>query len=393
MQVELIEIALLAVALAFLFLFGLAARKMFRGGLRGGETSGALPGATEDAAQAEEDRLLAEEALSAGRLSEPAPPASPSVEAPPRPGAPVTLEAGLAKSRQGFMAKINKLLFAGRALDAALVDELEEVLVTADIGVRTTERLLAELRKSLERKEVDDPRAVRDRLKSAILDLMKLETPPTATAAEGPKVLMVIGVNGVGKTTTIGKLAARFSREGKKVVLAAGDTFRAAATEQLEVWAERSGSRIVKGAENGDPASVIFEAVQTAKREGADLCIADTAGRLHTKVNLMEELKKVHRVMGKAHPGAPHEVLLVLDATTGQNAIAQAKQFKEAVDVTSLALTKLDGTAKGGVVVAICEELQIPVRYIGIGEGVDDLRDFDATAFVDALFAETDGRA
>lgn len=276
-------------------------------------------------------------------------------------------------------------------MDAALLDELEEILVTADIGVRTTEKLLADMRASIGRKEMDDPGAVRERLKAAISSLVQVPA-PAESPHESPRVIMVIGVNGVGKTTTIGKLAARFTSEGKKVVLAAGDTFRAAAAEQLEIWAERSGSRIVRGAENGDPASVIFEAVQAAKREGADICLADTAGRLHTKVNLMEELKKVHRVMGKAHPGAPHEVLLVLDATTGQNAITQAKQFKEAVDVTSLALTKLDGTAKGGVVVAICEELRIPVRYIGIGEAAEDLRDFDAAAFVDALFAETDGR-
>lgn len=385
MQVELVEIALLLFGLGFLVLFGLAARKMLKGPEPRGPSPAGLPSSAESAESAEEERLLAEEALAAGRLSEPAPPAE--AEAVPAAGGPVTLEAGLEKSRQGFMARINKLLFAGRALDAGLVDELEEILVTADIGVRTTEKLLSELRASLERKEVDDPQAVRARLKASILTL--LERPHAAAAStEVPRVVMVIGVNGVGKTTTIGKLAARLSRQGKKVVLAAGDTFRAAATEQLEVWAERSGSRIVKGAENGDPASVIFEAVSTAKREGADVCLADTAGRLHTKVNLMEELKKVHRVMGKALPGAPHEVLLVLDATTGQNAISQAKQFKEAVDVTSLALTKLDGTAKGGVVVAICEELQIPVRYIGIGEGVDDLRDFDAPAFVEALFAE-----
>lgn len=388
MQVELVEIGLLLVALAFILLFGLAARKLMKGGLGAGQSRPALPAPS---SETEEERLLAEEALSAGRLSQPSPPAEPEPGSEADAAAPITLEAGLKKSRQGFMSRINKLLFAGRAMDAALLDELEEILVTADIGVRTTEKLLADMRASIGRKEMDDPGAVRERLKAAISSLVQVPA-PAESPHESPRVIMVIGVNGVGKTTTIGKLAARFTSEGKKVVLAAGDTFRAAAAEQLEIWAERSGSRIVRGAENGDPASVIFEAVQAAKREGADICLADTAGRLHTKVNLMEELKKVHRVMGKAHPGAPHEVLLVLDATTGQNAITQAKQFKEAVDVTSLALTKLDGTAKGGVVVAICEELRIPVRYIGIGEAAEDLRDFDAAAFVDALFAETDGR-
>ena len=390
MQVELVEIGLLVMALAFLLLFGLAARKLMKGELGAGQ---ARPTQPELAPKTEEDRLLEEEALSAGRPSQPTTPAGPEAEPSPEPvaAAPISLEAGLKKSRQGFMARVNKLLFAGRAMDAALLDELEEILVTADIGVRTTQKLLAELRDSIGRKEMDDPKAVRDRLKSAVLSLVQVDG-LAPTAGDGPRVIMVIGVNGVGKTTTLGKLAARFTREGKKVVLAAGDTFRAAAAEQLEIWAERSGSRIVRGPENGDPASVIFEAIQVAKSEGADICLADTAGRLQTKVNLMEELKKVHRVMGKAHPGAPHEVLLVLDATTGQNAISQAKQFKEAVDVTNLALTKLDGTAKGGVVVAICEELGIPVRYIGIGETAEDLRDFDAAAFVDALFTETDGR-
>jgi len=293
---------------------------------------------------------------------------------------------GLAKTRKGFMARLNDLLTGGD-LDEDLVDELEALLVTSDIGIRTTERLLGDLRGELSRKELKDADAIRERLRAKVLDIVRFERPPIDFGKK-PTVMMVVGVNGVGKTTTIGKLAARLTREGKKVVLAAGDTFRAAAVEQLEIWGERAGCPVVKGAEGADPASVIFEAVQKAEREGADVCIADTAGRLHTKVNLMKELEKVRRVMNKALEGAPHEVMMVLDATTGQNAIQQAKQFSAAVDMTAIALTKLDGTAKGGVVVAICDELEVPVRYVGIGEQVDDLRDFEPEAFVDALFAQ-----
>ncbi|MBK6684511.1 MAG: signal recognition particle-docking protein FtsY [Deltaproteobacteria bacterium] len=310
------------------------------------------------------------------------------VPVPPAEAAPKqSLSAGLAKTKTGFMAKLNAVIF-GRGLDEGLVDELEALLVTSDIGIRTAEKLLEGLKQDLSKQELKDPAAVKKRLEEKIRGIVAQKVAPLALD-KGPTVLMVIGVNGVGKTTTIGKLAARYTQEGKKVVLAAGDTFRAAAVQQLEIWGERAGCVVVKGPNEADPASVIFEAIQKAKAEKADLCICDTAGRLHTKVNLMEELKKLKRVMNKAHEGAPHEVLLVLDATTGQNAITQARQFKEAVEVSSLALTKLDGTAKGGVVVAICDELGLPVRYIGIGEKVDDLRDFNADEFVGALFEET----
>ena len=257
--------------------------------------------------------------------------------------------------------------------------------MTSDIGIRTTQKLIDEVRTELGRKAT--PEAARDALRRRIRELLADPAPPLKFDAK-PMVIMVIGVNGAGKTTTIGKLSSRFAAEGKKVVLAAGDTFRAAACEQLEIWGERTGATTVRGADKADPSSVMYDAIQAARREGADVCLCDTAGRLHTKVNLMEELKKVRRSMGKAMDGAPHEVMLVVDATTGQNAIAQAKQFKEAVELDSIALTKLDGTAKGGVVVAIADELGVPVRYVGIGEQVADLRDFDPDAFVDALFDE-----
>jgi fused signal recognition particle receptor len=381
---DLASIVVLALAGAFVVLVGLVVRKMMRGGL----SAPSAPAALEPGSKREDDDL-AREALGELRPSEPAAAAQPRASEPAVPAGPESAEAayqrGLEKTRGGFMARLNGLLFGGRALDPSLVDELEELLVTSDIGIKTTTRLLGDLRGQLSRKELQDPEAVRAALRQKVVDLVGAPPPPLAFDKQ-PLVIMVIGVNGVGKTTTIGKLAARFRAEGKKVVLAAGDTFRAAAVEQLGVWAERSGAELIKGPENGDPASVAFEAVATAKRLGADVCIADTAGRLHTKVNLMEELKKVRRVMDKALPGAPHEVILVLDATTGQNAITQAEQFTSIAQVSSIVLTKLDGTAKGGVVVAICDALKLPVRYIGVGERVEDLRDFDPKVFVDALF-------
>ncbi|MEM1023249.1 MAG: signal recognition particle-docking protein FtsY [Myxococcota bacterium] len=308
----------------------------------------------------------------------------PAEQAPPSPEGKSYSE-GLAATRKGFLGRINALLFSADALDEDLLEELEGLLVSSDIGIRTTQKLLDEVRKELGRRA--DVEGVRSGLRRRIHELVRHPLPDLNWAAK-PLVVMVIGVNGVGKTTTIGKLAARYTREGRKVVLGAGDTFRAAAVEQLEIWAERSGADFVRGPDQADPSSVMYEAVQKAKSLGADICLCDTAGRLHTKVNLMEELKKVRRTMGKAMEGAPHEVLMVLDSTTGQNAISQAKQFKEAVEIDSIALTKLDGTAKGGVVVAIADELQLPVRFIGIGEGIDDLRDFDADAFVEALFED-----
>ncbi len=367
-----------ALGAAFLVLVLLVARKMMRGGLSAGETTKAI--------EAPDEEALAREAMGESRPSEPAPTGATARE--PAPAAEESAQAayqrGLAKTRTGFMAKLNSLL-SGPTLDPSLVDELEELLVTSDIGIKTTTRLLGDLRGQLSRKELADPEAVRAALRARVVEIVGAPRAPL-DFSKRPLVIMVIGVNGVGKTTTIGKLAARYKSEGKKVVLAAGDTFRAAAVEQLGVWAERSGAELIKGPENGDPASVAFEAVSTAQRLGADVCIVDTAGRLHTKVNLMEELKKVRRVMEKALPGAPHEVVLVLDATTGQNAISQAEQFTSIAQVNSIVLTKLDGTAKGGVVVAICDALKLPVRYIGVGERVEDLRDFEPAVFVDALF-------
>jgi len=312
---------------------------------------------------------------------EPEPKAEVEPEAPAEPGK--SYSEGLAATRKGFLGRINALLFSADTLDEDMLEELEGLLVSSDIGIRTTQKLLDEVRKELGRKA--DADAVRTGLRRRIQELVAHPLPPLEWEAK-PLVMMVIGVNGVGKTTTIGKLAARWTSEGKKVVLGAGDTFRAAAVEQLEIWAQRAGAEFVRGPDQADPSSVMYEAVQRAKSIQADVCLCDTAGRLHTKVNLMEELKKVRRTMGKAMDGAPHEVLMVLDATTGQNAISQAKQFKEAVEIDSIALTKLDGTAKGGVVVAIADELQLPVRFVGIGEGISDLRDFDPDAFVEAVF-------
>ena len=296
-----------------------------------------------------------------------------------------TLAAGLAKTkREGFMARLSGLFGGGaKAIDEAALGELEEVLFTADIGVKTASRLV-ELAREKAKSNADLKPLIRDEVQR----IVTLKANHTLGGGGPPHVIMVVGVNGAGKTTTIGKLAAKAHAAGKKVLLGAGDTFRAAAAEQLDVWAERAGAELVKGKEDADPASVVFDAVKQGVERKVDLVIADTAGRLHTKANLMEELKKVRRVIDKALPGAPHEVLLVLDSTNGQNAIAQAKQFNEAVGVTTIALTKLDGTAKGGVIIGICDELKLPVAWAGVGEKVADLRPFDPKEFVDALFEE-----
>jgi fused signal recognition particle receptor len=299
-----------------------------------------------------------------------------------------TLAFGLTKTRtEGFMAKLNGLFGAPRAIDDKALGELEEVLFTADIGVKTASRLVELARGKVKAKELDSVEKIKGVIRKEVEGIVDLRASHALSGGGPPHVIMVVGVNGAGKTTTIGKLAAKATAEKKKVVLAAGDTFRAAAAEQLDVWAERAGAQLVKGKEEADPSSVIFDAIKLAKEQGADLVIADTAGRLHTKANLMEELKKVKRVIDKALPGAPHEVLLVLDSTNGQNAIAQAKQFHESVGVTSIALTKLDGTAKGGVIIGICDELKVPVSWAGVGEKVADLRPFEPKEFVEALFA------
>jgi fused signal recognition particle receptor len=303
-----------------------------------------------------------------------------------------TLAAGLERTRGGFMARLNALFAGGKPVDDAILADLEEVLFTADIGVRTATKLLESARERVKRKELADPDRLKAVLREEIARILALDGAPAAGAplAIGPArpwVVMVVGVNGSGKTTTIGKLAAKLRGGGHSVLLGAGDTFRAAAGEQLEIWAERVGAPVVRAKEGSDPASVCFEAVQRGTAEKADVVICDTAGRLHTKTPLMEELKKVKRVLGKAAAGAPHEVLLVLDATNGQNAIAQARQFHEALGVTGIVLTKLDGTAKGGVIIGICDELRIPVRFVGVGETVADLKAFAPTEFVEALFA------
>jgi fused signal recognition particle receptor len=299
-----------------------------------------------------------------------------------------TLAAGLERTRSmGFVARLNGILGAGRTVDAAVLAELEEALFSADIGVQTATRLVEAAREQAKRNELGDASRVKALIASEVAHILEL---PASRSLEGggpPHVVMVVGVNGAGKTTTIGKLAARLTKAGKQVFLAAGDTFRAAATEQLDIWAARAGARLVKGAEDSDPGAVVYEAVKQAVSAGADVVLADTAGRLHTKAPLMEELQKMKRALGKALPGAPHEVLLVLDATVGQNAIAQAKRFQEAVGVTSIVLTKLDGTAKGGVIIGIADELKLPVSWVGVGEKVTDLRPFSAAEFVAALFA------
>jgi fused signal recognition particle receptor len=320
-----------------------------------------------------------------------APPLPRPVEAVPPLPAPINLfermRVGLAKTQTALVGRIDALLGGRQGVDAELLEELEEILITADFGMKITQELVGSLEKRCAGGNVA-PSALRGFLKEDIRQCLRLEAAPLDLAAGAPFVIMVVGVNGVGKTTTIGKLARQFAAQGKKVVLGAGDTFRAAAAEQLAIWGERAGVDVVRLAEGADPAAVAFDAAKAAVARGADVLILDTAGRLHTKVNLMEELKKIRRVLSREIPGAPHETLLVLDATTGQNALVQARLFRDAVEVSGIALTKLDGTAKGGVVVAIGAELGLPVRFVGIGEGVDDLRPFDADLFVDALFQQ-----
>ncbi len=298
------------------------------------------------------------------------------------------LKKGLLKTHQGFVEKIDKLLVGKKTIDHDLLDELEALLFEADLGVSTVTQLIEGVKKSLKRGELQDPSKVKEFIRQEILRILKTgENPLTIDFSKTkPFVFMVVGVNGVGKTTTIGKIAYHYSTQGKKILIGAADTFRAAATEQLEIWAKRVGADFIKQSHGSDPAAVAFDSVQAAKARGVDLVFIDTAGRLHTKVNLMEELKKVKRIIAREYAGAPHEILLILDATTGQNAISQAKLFNDAIGVTGIALTKLDGTAKGGIIVGITEALKIPIRYIGIGEDIDDLKEFNANEFVQALF-------
>jgi fused signal recognition particle receptor len=313
----------------------------------------------------------------------------------PRPSQPIprpkardatALAPGLARTRAGWVSRLGHLFAGKREIDPALVEEIEKVLLTADIGVRTSQKLLEEIRVSLGKRELADPKAVWNYLRKRSSEILRVQAPEVDFSRAKPFVLLAIGVNGSGKTTTIGKLASKIKADGKSVLLAAGDTFRAAAAEQLEVWGSRVGAPVVRGKEGSDPSSVIFEGIKRAQSDGIDVVIADTAGRLHTKTNLMDELQKVRRVIGKALEGAPHETWLVIDSTSGQNAIAQAQIFTQAMSVTGIVLTKLDGTAKGGVILGITDQLGIPVRYIGVGERVEDLRAFDAEEFVEALF-------
>jgi len=295
------------------------------------------------------------------------------------------LKEGLSKTRDSFVQKV-ETIFTGRKIDEETLEELEEVLIMSDVGTKAASEIMAVIREKAQRGEAKDVESVRELLKKEMTAVLGEQQPPIAAASK-PFVILAVGVNGVGKTTTIGKLASRFRSQGLSVLLAAGDTFRAAGIEQLEIWAQRADTQFVKHQKGSDPAAVAFDAVAAAQNRGVDIVIVDTAGRLHTKINLMDELKKVRRTIDKAMPGAPNEVLLVVDATTGQNALRQAEMFNKAVGVTGIALTKLDGTAKGGIVFAIKKELGIPVRLIGVGERIDDLRDFDPKEFVEALFS------
>ena len=301
-------------------------------------------------------------------------------------------KAGLAKTRGGFVAKLGRL-FGKKKIDAQTLDEIEEVLMTADIGPRAATRIFESVKGGLSRDELEDPNRIWTQIRKTSKEILAFEAKDLDLSAHKPFVLLVLGVNGVGKTTTIGKLADKWTQDGKKVLLAAGDTFRAAATEQLEEWGKRAKVPVVKGKPNGDPSSVIFDAVKRGVDEKFDIVICDTAGRLHSNAGLMDELKKVRRVCDKAMPGAPHETWMVLDATTGQNAIAQAKTFKADMEITGIVLTKLDGSSKGGVVLGICDEMKVPVRFVGVGEKIGDLRPFDSHAFVDALYADATSEA
>lgn len=297
------------------------------------------------------------------------------------------LKQGLTRAKQGITDKIDDVLKSYTKIDEELLEELEEILITADVGVNTTMNIIEQLRGRIKKKGITNPMDVRVELKEIVEEILTNEN-STLDVTHSPTIIIMVGVNGVGKTTTIGKLANRYRQEGKKVLIAAGDTFRAAAIEQLEVWAQRSNVDIIKHQEGADPGAVIFDAVKAAKARNVDLLICDTAGRLHNKTNLMNELGKVFKIVDREFPEAKKEVLLVVDATTGQNAVSQAKTFKAVADITGIVLTKLDGTAKGGVVIAVKSEVDVPVKLIGVGETVDDLQDFDAKAFSDALFGK-----
>ena len=304
------------------------------------------------------------------------------------------LKEGLSKTRESLVGKLRSVLFMGRKIDAQLLSEIEEILITSDVGVSTTEKIIERLKDRVRKDNIQDAGLILDVLKEEIASMVAQSPSAHNDAtfaiddAQKPHVIMLIGVNGVGKTTTIGKLAHNYKRAGRSVLIGAADTFRAAANEQLEVWAQRAGVDIVQQQHGADPAAVAYDTLSAAKARGTDVVIIDTAGRLHNKQGLMQELEKIGRVMKKIHPEAPHDVFLALDATTGQNALQQAKEFTKVAPITGIILTKLDGTAKGGAVLAITDAMQIPVRYIGVGERIDDLQVFDPNAFVEAMFSD-----
>ncbi|MCB9591307.1 MAG: signal recognition particle-docking protein FtsY [Sandaracinaceae bacterium] len=345
--------------------------------------------AAEPEDEEEDEEEEEEEAAEPAAAAEPAVEAAPKKPAEPTKEAVEALRSGLDKTRGGFIARIAGLFRKKKEIDPELLNDLHEVLITADVGVKTSEKILENLRERMNNDGLSDEDAVWVALREEGRMILG-KGQRDLRLPSSPSLILVVGVNGVGKTTTIGKLASRFKEQGKEVILAAGDTFRAAAVPQLEVWGRRVGCTVVKGKGKADPAAVVFDAVKKAQETGADIVIADTAGRLHTKSNLMEELKKVARSGEKALGRPVDEVLLVLDSTTGQNAIQQAAQFKDAIEVTGIALTKLDGTAKGGVILGIVDEHELPVHFIGVGERVEDLREFDAATFVQALFAKPD---
>jgi fused signal recognition particle receptor len=337
---------------------------------------------TEPPPAAEPDADVPEEELAEVVVGEPAP-----ETASPQQGFLRFLKERLTKTRQGLLRKIDRLLSGRRVIDAELFDELEEVLISGDLGVQTTTRIMQDLQQSVADQRLRQPVEIRAYLKQSLLSILHATSEELCTEViQPPAVILMVGVNGVGKTTTIAKLAYQLKHQGKGVLLAAGDTFRAAAIEQLQEWADRVGVEVIKHGAGADPAAVVYDTIKAAKARHADVVIVDTAGRLHTKVNLMEECKKIKRVLAREHEGAPHEILLVLDATVGQNGVAQAKQFHDALGLTGLVMTKLDGTAKGGIVVSIVNELKIPMKLIGVGEKLPDLQPFEPTAFTEALF-------
>lgn len=297
------------------------------------------------------------------------------------------LKSGLEKTRKLLLANVDDIILGEKVIDRHLFEELEEALIMADVGPVFTYGLIESMKEKVKRKELDRPELLKKMLQDAMKDILRGNERPFAIPGGRPQVFLMVGVNGTGKTTTIGKMACQFKQQGRQVLIAAADTFRAAAIEQIEIWSRRADVPLIKQQPGADPAAVVYDAMQAARAGNADILIIDTAGRLHTRVNLMEELKKMKRVMAREIPGAPHEILLVIDATTGQNAINQAKMFNEEIGVTGIVLTKLDGSSKGGIVIRIARELQIPIRYIGVGEQLEDLRPFHGDDFVEALFA------